>query len=288
MESAFVNVDSPKKLREFARATEKMGKHVFCDLEGDNLGRKVNSTTSIQVYCPKTEIGYYIDVLTLKEEYKDVLNQVVKPFFEDSQRIFFLFDPVMDEFALRLDFDITVTGVCCMRLLTDCKSMQHLVETESGMMPWEYYSWSLEKHLSRLKMYNEDYSSTTDRPVRQAHLEMAMCDVTYLHVVYELVNPSERKIEDTIEQTMAKLQLHEEMRENRTPQNSQRSPEFRTSNLNYALGKPYFKYLACGYVGTELKKGNKSRAILNAVSRITREHLFNATIESALLALANK
>eukprot|EP00835_Amoeboradix_gromovi_P002293 NODE_127_length_18646_cov_0.421632.p3 type:complete len:362 gc:universal NODE_127_length_18646_cov_0.421632:5098-4013(-) len=249
-------VDTENVLNSVAKELENFGKILFCDCEGDSLGRKPDSLTSVQIYDPESKTGYFIDVLVLKKKCSSRLTEVLKVLFENRKHTFVFYDPKNDYLGIR-ELGIEVTNLFCMKIACKSKSLQHLIETKGCYLPWDIYEWLLEKHESRISFAKKDYSDIVERPLKESHFQMALKDALYLHTLFEKENLHE-KLAEVTEKTMASLPEKIQKEKNRANSTgSQRPPFFNKNNLIPALKNNKLRWLAWGYIGTRILTGTE-------------------------------
>ena len=283
-------VDNLSLLESFNAKIAHFDKMLYCNCEGDQLGRnkdssdnRVDSLTSIQIYEPISNVGFYIDVLTLRGS--DRLVQILKSLFENVTFTFVFFEPVMDYLAIK-ELGIIMTRVYCIKTVWEdvnsrkYESMQDLVEKECSFTPRDIFEWQLEKHKSRVAFDKNDYSSIVKRPISPNHSNMALNDAYYLFLAHSRIQ--RRRTFGGIKPKMLALEFHEkDIRDTMTalklkeihelqrvyPNNKNVRQEFDENKLIKMLKIKKLRWLACGYIYHELSAESltkKKKKRLNA------------------------
>ena len=280
-------VDTVEQLSQFATSSKDFDSILFCDCEGERLGRIPESLTSIQIYDPKSNNGYYIDVLKLRKDCKEKLVRVLKTLFENKLRTFVFYDPTNDFIGIN-ELGIEIAKIFCMKIACNTKSLQHLMETKSGLLPWDIYEWLLEKYESRKMFAKSDYSDILKRPLNESHIQMALKDAFYLHGVFQKEG-LRNKLEDVVKITMKGLPGEIQIEKSKKRGPSRAPPKFEKTNLIVALRNDKLKWLACGYIGKTLIKGEplSAKEMKHLKAAICQIHLskFGAEIEKTLTKL---
>ena len=265
-------INDLSSLERFNDNLKSFNKLLYCDCEGISLGKYKDSLTSVQLYEPISEVGYYIDIIKMRRKHKKRLVEVLQVLFEDKSFTFVFFDPYND-FKTMKELGVSISRIYCMKTmpLKTYNSLQNLVQRECSFKPWDIYEWIKEKYLSRLDFARNDYKRITKRPLTTAHANMALNDAYYMYLAHKRINPSllpQPDWDGQIETFMNKLTTK------KAPKMIRNFPKIKGDNhdAKKSIFSPKkvismfqdkkLKWLACGYLYTQISS-SKFRTIEN-------------------------